>query len=276
MKNNKNIYALFGNPVEHSLSPVMHNAALKKMKMDARYIAIRVENAREITQKIKEMNIRGASITIPHKTAIMDYLDEVSESSGMIGAVNTLTFTDGKLKGDNTDWTGFTLALKESIEIKGKTFAILGAGGAARAAVFGILQEGGNPVVLNRTVAKGEKLAKEFGCESCPISEVEKINADCLINSTPAGMFPNMEISPVGAEALSNFGCVMDMIYNPLKTRLLKDAREAGCSVISGFPMFIYQGAEQIRIWTGLRPPLDLMKRVVLEKLTNERDKTNK
>ncbi len=270
MKNNKNIYALFGNPVEHSLSPVMHNAALKEMKIDARYIAIRVENAREITRKIKEMNIRGASITIPHKTAVMDYLDEVSESSMMIGAVNTLTFTDGRLEGDNTDWTGFTLALKESIEIEGKTFAILGAGGAARAAVFGILQEGGTPVILNRTVTKGEKLAKEFGCDFHPISEVEKIKADCLINSTPAGMFPDMEISPVRAEALSNFGCVMDMIYNPLETRLLKDAQEAGCSVISGLPMFIYQGAEQIRIWTGLRPPLDLMKQVVLEELTNE------
>jgi len=270
MKNNKKIYALFGNPVEHSLSPVMHNAALKEMKMDARYIAIRVENAREITRKIKEMNIRGASITIPHKTAIMDCLDEVSKSSGMIGAVNTLTFIDGKLKGDNTDWTGFTLALKETIEIEGKTFAILGAGGAARAAAFGILQEGGIPVILNRTVAKGEKLAKEFGCGFRPISEVEKMKADCLINSTPAGMFPDMEISPVRAEALSNFECVMDMIYNPLKTRLLQDAREAGCSVISGLPMFIYQGAEQIRIWTGLRPPLDLMKQVVLEKLTNE------
>jgi shikimate dehydrogenase len=270
MKNNKKTYALFGNPVEHSLSPVMHKAALKEMKVDARYIAIRVENAREITRKIKEMNVQGASITIPHKTAVMDCLDEVSESSGMIGAVNTLTFTDGKLKGDNTDWTGFTCALKETIEIEGKTFAVLGAGGAARAAIFGILQEGGTPIILNRTVAKGEKLAKEFGCDFHPISEVEKIKADCLINSTPAGMFPDMEISPVRAEALSNFGCVMDMIYNPLETRLLKDAQEAGCSVISGLPMFIYQGAEQIRIWTGFRPPLDLMKQVVLEKLTNE------
>jgi len=275
MKNEKQKYALFGNPVGHSLSPVMHNAALKQMNIDARYIAMQVDSAGEIIRKIKEMNIRGASITIPYKTSIMDHLDEVSSSSGRIGAVNTLTITGETCTGDNTDWVGVTHALKERMAIQNRTFAVLGAGGAARAAVFGILREGGKPVVLNRTAANGEKLAKEFGCDFYPISEIGTIGADCLINSTPVGMFPNMEISPAETEALSHFGYVMDMIYNPLETKLLKNARTAGCSVISGLPMFIYQGAEQIRIWTGLRPPLDIMKDVVLETLRYETHKTD-
>lgn len=276
MKNNKQIYALFGNPVRQSLSPGMHNAALKQMNIDARYIAIQADNAGEIIQKIKEINIRGASITIPYKTAIMDHLDVVSDSSGMIGAVNTLTITEGTRKGDNTDWIGLTLALKEKMAIENRTFAVLGAGGAARAAVFGIMREGGTPVVLNRTVARGEKLAEEFECEFCPVSEIGTISADCLINSTPVGMFPTMELSPVEIEDLSRFEYVMDMIYNPLETKLLKNARAAGCSVIPGLPMFIYQGAEQIRIWTGLRPPLDVMKNVVLETLEHEAHKTGR
>ncbi len=270
MKNNSKTFALFGNPAGHSLSPLMHNAAFEKMDIDARYMAICVENVRDILTEIKKLNIHGASITIPHKTAIMEYLDEISSSSVRIGAVNTITCSNGKLMGDNTDWTGLTLALRESIEIEGKTFAILGAGGAARAAIFGILEEGGTPIVLNRTTIKGEKVAKEFGCEFYPLTETGKIKGDCLINTTPVGMFPDMEKSPASKGVLQNFRWVMDIIYNPLKTKLLKDAEVAGCSTISGLSMFIHQGAEQIKIWTGLRPSRDFMKKVVMDKLKNE------
>jgi len=270
MKNNSKTFALFGNPVEHSLSPLMHNAVFEKMNIDARYMAIRVENVRDILTEIKKSNIHGASITIPHKTAIMEYLDEISSSSVRIGAVNTVTHSNGKLKGNNTDWTGLVLSLRESIEIEGKTFAILGAGGATRAAIFGILEEGGTPIVLNRTIKKGEELAKEFGCEFYPLTETGKIKGDCLINTTPVGMFPDMEKSPVSKGVLQNFRWVMDIIYNPLKTKLLKDAKEAGCSTITGVSMFVHQGAEQIKIWTGLQPPIEFMKKVVLEKLKDE------
>ena len=270
MKNNSKTFALFGNPLEHSLSPLMHNAVFEKINIDARYMAIRVENVRDILAEIKKSNIHGASITIPHKTAIMEYLDEISSSSFSIGAVNTVTHSNGKLKGDNTDWTGFTLALRESIEIQGKTFAILGAGGAARATIFGILEEGGTPIILNRTIKKGEELAKEFGCEFYPLTEIGEIKGDCLINTTPVGMFPDMEKSPASREVLQNFRWVMDIIYNPLKTKILKDAEEAGCSTITGVSMFVHQGAEQIKIWTGLQPPIDFMKKTVLEKLKNE------
>ncbi len=271
MKNNSKTFALFGNPVGHSLSPLMHNAAFEEMNIDARYMAMHVENARDILTEIKKLNIHGASITIPHKTAIMGHLDEISDSSVRIGAVNTVTHSSGKLKGDNTDWTGIVLALRESIEIGGKIFAILGAGGAARAAIFGILEEGGTPIVLNRTIKKGEELAKEFGCEFYPLTEIGKIRGDCLINTTPVGMFPNMEKSPVSRDALQNFRWVMDIIYNPLETKLLENAGVSGCRAISGLSMFVHQGAEQLRIWTGLQPPIDFMKKVVLERLKNER-----
>ncbi|MDD5724160.1 MAG: shikimate dehydrogenase [Syntrophales bacterium] len=272
MKNNSRTFALFGNPVAQSLSPLMHGAAFRAMEIDASYRALRMENVRDIPVKMEELDINGASITIPHKTGIMRYLDTVSGSAARIGAVNTITRTNGRLQGDNTDWTGIVLALSEALEIKGKRFAVLGAGGAARAAVYGIINEGGTPVVVNRTTEKGEQVAKEFGCDFYPLEEIQKITGDCLINTTPVGMFPNMDASPVSAKMLEHFKWVMDTIYNPLETRLLKDAARAGRQTLSGAAMFVHQGAQQIRIWTGLEPPTNLMKKVVLERLRDETD----
>ena len=158
-----------------------------------------------------------------------------------------------------------------SLEIRGKTFAILGAGGAARAAVYGILKKGGNPVIVNRTLERGEEMARKFGCPFYPLSEIEKVKADCLINTTSVGMAPDSEKTPVGRESLVNFRWVMDIIYNPLKTRLLRDAEKAGCIALPGIGMFVHQGAEQIKIWTGIDPPRAFMRKIVLEKL-RERD----
>ncbi|MBN2396890.1 MAG: shikimate dehydrogenase [Deltaproteobacteria bacterium] len=270
MNRNTMRFALFGNPVGHSLSPLMHGAAFREMGLDASYRAIRVENAREIPEEMKKRDITGASITIPHKTAIMPYLDTISDSAELIGAINTVTREDHRLRGDNTDWTGLIHALKEKSDIGGKRVAVLGAGGAARAAVYGILHEGGIPVVVNRTVDTGQQLAREFECDFLPLAEIGTITADCLINTTPVGMFPETKESPVDKEILPHFGCIMDIVYNPLETRLLKDAAAAGCRIISGVAMFVHQGAEQLRIWMGLEPPTELMEQVVLEKLRNE------
>ncbi|MDO9516378.1 MAG: shikimate dehydrogenase [Syntrophales bacterium] len=272
MKNDSQTFALFGNPVAQSLSPLMLGAAFREMKIDASYRALRVEDARDIPGKMEKMDIRGASITIPHKTGIMPYLDAVSDSAARIGAVNTVTRTDGGLQGDNTDWIGLVCALSEALEIKGKRFTVLGAGGAARAAVYGILHEGGIPTVVNRTTEKGQQVAKELGCDFHPLDQIQAVTGDCLINTTPVGMFPDTDASPVRADTLERFEWVMDTIYNPLETRLLKDAAGAGCQTISGATMFVHQGAQQIRIWTGLQPPTDLMKRVVLERLRDETD----
>lgn len=270
--NSSEIFALFGNPVGHSLSPLMHNVTFKRMNIDAHYVPFCVKDLEDAMRGIRGLDIRGVSITIPFKTAVMPYLDEIDESSLRIGAVNTiLNDGNGRLKGYNTDWIGLICDLKESLEISGKTFAILGAGGAARAAVFGILREGGIPVILNRTIEKGEKMARDFSCEFYPLLEIVNLKADCLINTTPVGMAPDAEKSPVGRESLGNFTWVLDIIYNPLKTKLLMDAEEAGCMVLSGAGMFVHQGAEQIKIWKGLEPPRAFMKRVVLDEL-KERD----
>jgi len=269
MKGKEQLFAIFGNPLDHSLSPLMHNAVFKKMNIPARYVPLRVESALNAVVKIKSMKIAGGSVTIPHKTAIMAHCDDVSANADTIGAVNTVTFTKGRVKGDNTDWIGVILALKETMEITGKTFAILGAGGAARAAVFGIRKENGNVLVVNRTASKGEELAEEFGCSAHPLGHLGTIRADCLINCTPVGMYPYIGRSPVRKEVLLNFRWVMDVIYNPLKTKLLRDAEDAGCAIIPGLPMFVHQGAEQIALWTDLQPSRDFMKTIVREKLTN-------
>lgn len=267
-RNSSKIYAVFGNPVGHSLSPIMHNAAFKRMKIDAHYVPFCVKSVEDAVRGIRGLDIRGVSVTIPFKTTVMPYLDEVDESSLRIGAVNTiLNDGNGRLKGFNTDWIGLNRDLEESLEIRGKTFAILGAGGAARAAVFGILKEGGIPVIFNRTTETGEGVAREFGCPFYSLSEIEKIKADCLINTTSVGMAPDIEKSPLMKESLINFRWVVDIIYNPLKTKLLREAEEAGCTVLDGVGMFVHQGAEQTKIWMEMEPPRALMRGVVLESL---------
>jgi shikimate dehydrogenase len=265
------IFAIFGNPVGHSLSPLMHNAAYKKMEIDASYISVRVENLEDAIQGVRERNIRGVSITIPFKTAVMPYLDQVDDSALTIGAVNTILHDDNEgLTGYNTDWIGLVRDLEDYLEIDKKTFVILGAGGTARAAVFGILEKGGSSLIINRTVTTGEEVAQEFGCPFYPLAEIGAIRADCLINTTPVGMAPERRKSPVKKEALANFTWVMDCIYNPLKTQLLEDAEEVGCITLDGVGMFVHQGAEQIKIWTGMEPPREFMKQIVLEKLRED------
>jgi shikimate dehydrogenase len=265
------IFALFGNPVGHSLSPFMHNAAYKEMKIDASYVPVCVEHLEDAIGRVRRGEMQGASITIPFKTAVMPYLDEVERSAQKIGAVNMMWHEkNDRLTGHNTDWIGLVRDLEESLEIQNKTFVILGAGGAARAAVFGIQQRGGTPLVINRTPARGEAMARELGCSFYPLSEIGNIRGDCLINTTPVGMSPAKGTSPVAKSVLSNFRWVIDVIYNPVQTQLLKDADEAGCTTLNGVGMFIHQGAEQIKLWTGKEPPREFMKQIVLEKLRED------
>jgi shikimate dehydrogenase len=256
------------NPVAHSLSPLMHNAALQRMGIDASYCACRVEDVAEAIEKIKKFPLRGVSVTIPFKQAVMPYLDEIDASAREIGAVNTISHDEmGMLKGYNTDWIGLVRDLEDALQIKKKSFVILGAGGTARAALFGIRQRGGMPVIVNRTPERGEKLAKEFGVPFYPLAQVRSISADCLINTTPVGMSPDKKNSPLPKKAIGTFRWVMDCIYNPLTTQLLKDAEAAGSIVINGLGMFVHQGAEQLRIWTGKEPPTEIMREVVRARL---------
>jgi shikimate dehydrogenase len=261
------LFALFGNPVGHSLSPLMHNAAYEALNLSAQYIALAVPDGETALHRMREMGIEGASVTLPLKTAIMACLDEIDDHSRAIGAVNTLWAKEGRVFGGNTDWVGFTRSLKDHFDPRGKTFAILGSGGAARAAVFAIRQEGGNPIVFSRNPESGTALAREFHCPSLSLSDLERVEAHCLVNTTPVGMSPNEAGIPVHRRILSRFAWVMDLVYTPLRTRLLKEAEAEGCGVITGLPMLVHQGAEQIRVWTGKEPPVDLMHRVAEKEL---------
>ena len=265
----RDLYALFGNPVSQSLSPVMMNAAFTKLNMPARYAAFRVDHAADIRKRMdtRSLRIRGASVTIPHKVKVMDCLDGLTESAEAIGAVNTIIRADDRLTGDNTDWIGIVRALSEHMEIAGSTFLIVGAGGTARAALYGIITKGGIPSVTGRSAVKGEALTKEFGCDFLYPDDLPGVLADCLINTTPLGMKGYDDASPVPAGILERFTSVMDVIYNPPITKLLSDAAARGCTTISGVSMFVSQGAEQLRRWTGMKPPEELMKQVVMERL---------
>jgi shikimate dehydrogenase/3-dehydroquinate dehydratase type I len=261
-------YVLLGNPVGQSLSPVMHNAALVDLGIPGRYNAFCVSDLTAAVQGIRGMDIRGASVTIPFKVSVMNLLDDISDDAQMIGAVNTIVNDGGRLTGFNTDRLGLMIALRATMAVKGKRFAIIGAGGTARAAAYGIIEEGGMPIIVNRTASKGEKLARKFNCPFYRLEEVGKIKADCLINTTPVGMYPDVGKSPVDAGALAGYKYVMDVIYNPQKTKLLRDAQHWGCQVISGLDMFVHQGAEQLRLWTGKEPDRMLMKKVAEERLS--------
>lgn len=260
-------YILLGNPVRQSLSPLMHETALKKMGIEGTYSAYCVQDLRGVMQGMRAMNICGASVTIPFKVAVMEYLDDVDDDALKIGAVNTIVNRNGRLTGYNTDWLGFIITLQEAMAVKNKNFVIIGAGGTARAIAYGIIKEGGFPFIVNRTLKNGEVLSRKLHCPVYSLAEISKIKADCLINTTPVGMYPK-DKSPVNVSVLSNYKYVMDVIYNPLKTKLLKDAEEHGCHIISGMNMFVNQGAEQLRLWTGKEPPRALMKKIILQRLT--------
>jgi len=261
------LFALFGNPVRQSLSPLMHGAAFRRMGMAAIYAARRVDDAADIVRSIRERGMKGASITIPFKETVMGFLDEVDKDAAAIGAVNTIVNREGRLSGYNTDAPGLIRDLAEWIPIQGRTFAVLGAGGAARAAVFALLKAGGMPVVVNRTAERARSLADHFGCRWDLAERIGRLEADCLINTTPLGMFPETDRTPLEKDILVRFPFVMDMIYNPVKTRLLREAEAAGSAVRPGIGMFVHQGAEQILLWTGKEPPREFMEQTVLERL---------
>ncbi len=263
MKERVRHFALFGNPVGHSLSPLMINAAFGAMGIRAGYEARRVEDLEPAVRMIREKPLDGVSVTLPLKGAVMAFLDEADDDARAIGAVNTVTNERGWLRGSNTDWKGLTAAMEERFPLGGRTIAVLGAGGVARAAVHAILRAGGMPIVFNRSRDRADSLARWFSCETQPLARLGAVGADVLINATPVGMHPRTGESPVDARLLPRFEWVVDTIYNPLQTRLLREARAAGCGVVTGLSMFVRQGAEQIRTWTGLDPPVELMERVV-------------
>jgi len=262
------MYAVFGDPVSHSLSPVMHNSAFAQTGIDGLYLAIRVRDIAAAVSGVRGLEMRGVSITIPHKVSVMEFLDRIDEPARKIGAVNTIVNREGTLHGYNSDSAGAIAALTQKSAISGKAVAVIGAGGGARAVGFGIRQEGGRLTILNRTREKGEALANDLDCAFRPLSELRSLPYDIVINATSVGMTPHTDISPVNSELLEREMVVMDMVYNPLQTRLLADAAKAGCTIVDGVAMFVHQGAVQFELWTGRQAPVDVMRRVVLEELS--------
>ena len=262
------LYVVVGNPIGHSLSPVMHNSALAHSGLDGHYLALRVENIAAAVDGIRGLGIRGASITIPHKISVLQYLDKVDPMAADIGAVNTVINRDGVLHGYNSDGDGAIKALLEKTTIKDKDVAVIGAGGGARAVGFGLKQAGGLVTIINRTESRGEKLADDLGCEFKLLAEVKKLPYQIVINATPAGMTPDVNSLPLAPDLMKPGMVVMDMVYNPLKTRFLKEAQSIGCKTVDGVAMFVHQGAVQFELWTGRKAPVDIMRRVVLEELS--------
>ncbi|MBW2575299.1 MAG: shikimate dehydrogenase [Deltaproteobacteria bacterium] len=261
------IFAVLGDPVSHSLSPVMHNTALSEVGYNGVYHAFKVKDIGGAVSGIKALGIRGASITIPHKVSVIEFLDELDDTAGKIGAVNTVINRHGILTGYNSDCLGAIKAILEKTTIKDKNVVIIGAGGAARAIGFGIMSQGGMVTILNRTGAKGERLARHLGAEFHPISNLKNTGCQILINTTPVGMIPDTNMMPVQREDLDKTMVVMDVVYNPLKTRLLREAENIGCRTVDGVSMFVYQGAFQFELWTGKRAPVEVMKKAVLKAL---------
>lgn len=262
------VYGVFGDPVGHSLSPVMHNSALARSGLDGYYLAFRVKDIAAAVSGIRGLGIRGASITIPHKIRIVDYLDQIDPLAAKIGAVNTVVNNQGTLHGYNSDCFGAVQALSEKTSIKDQDAAIVGAGGGARAAGFGIKQEGARLTILNRSREKGEKLASDLNCAFQPLEEVDRLPYNIIINATSVGMAPRANICPLNPNLLEKDMVVMDMVYNPLQTRFLAEADRIGCTTVDGAAMFVHQGAVQFELWTGATAPVDVMRRVVLEELS--------
>jgi len=261
------IFALFGNPVRQSLSPHMHNRALRILGVDGHYIPVLVNDLAGAVAAIRALNIRGVSVTIPFKEAVMPLLDEIDDDARAIGSVNTILNSGSKLAGFNTDWKGVEAALTKKMQISGKNFVLIGAGGTTRAALYAVKKNGGEAIVSSRNREKGKALAASFECTWLPLEDLSQLRGHCLINTTPLGMTPDVEAMPVPENVVQRFNYVMDAVYNPPETRLLQKAGEAGAVTISGVEMFVAQGGEQLRLWTGMEPPLRSMKAVVLSAL---------
>ncbi len=262
----------------------MHNAAFEELNLDFVYLAFRVrtEELRDAIAGARSLGIHGLNVTMPHKTAVMKHVDELSSTARSIGSVNTILNAGGRLVGYMTDGVGAMNALKENgVDLEGKKLLLLGAGGAAKAIAFHVAQKAKELKILNRTVQKAEALAEVLGKKfnkkvsgnplSSELVKKELEDANILINATSVGMHPDVARSLVDPSWLRPDLCVMDIIYNPLETKLAKDAKSVGAKVVSGIEMLVYQGVASFEIWTSHPAPVKAMREAVLNKLSELR-----
>jgi shikimate dehydrogenase len=255
--------------VEQSLSPLMHNAGYQALGLDYVYVPFRVKDVRQAVAGIRGLSVRGASVTIPHKTRAVEFMDNLDRIAIETGVINTIVNNDGVLTGYNTDYNAALQALKEATSIMGKKAVVLGGGGAGTAVAIALKRAGARLSILNRTEARLKDLAEMLDVEeSGGLDKLDIIvDADILVNTTPVGMFPDVDTSPVPAEFLHSGLTVFDVVYNPKDTRLLKEARDKGCSIVYGYKMLLYQAAVQFELFTGQAAPVEVLERVLTEAL---------
>lgn len=276
------ICGLIGDPLGQTMSPLMHNTAFEKMGADYLYVpfTVKKEDLGKAIDGMRALNLRGLNVTMPHKVAVIQFLDELDDLADKIGAVNTIVNNDGVLKGYNTDGGGFLQSLLErGIEPKGKNIVILGAGGASRAVSFILADRGASLIMLNRTLSKAEELADRLSRAFPGRAKALELNeknlasalgkADILVNATSLGMAPNIDETPVSSDLLRPGLVVADAVYNPIKTRLLREAEEVGAKIVSGVNMVVWQGALAFEKWTGIKAPIEMMREVVIARLTS-------
>ncbi|MFC0215855.1 shikimate dehydrogenase [Paenibacillus chartarius] len=275
------LYGVFGDPVRHSKSPIMLNRAFRESGINAVYAAFHVAPGAlgDAVRGIRALGYRGVNVTIPHKVEVMQYLDEVDEGAQVIGAVNTIVNDNGRLVGYNTDGIGYVRSLKEEngLELAGRRVVLLGAGGAARGVGYALAREGVASLrIVNRTAERAVELAAALSayadCAGAGMDGAAAAvrDADIVVNTTSAGMHPNVDDVPLDPELLHGGLVASDLIYNPLKTKFLAEAERRGAKVHGGLGMFIYQGAYAFEYWTGRPAPVAAMRQTVLEALGHQ------
>ncbi|PIQ80958.1 MAG: shikimate dehydrogenase [Candidatus Pacebacteria bacterium CG_4_10_14_3_um_filter_34_15] len=272
------ICMVIGNPIEHSLSPQIHNAGYEKLGIESDYVYVacnvEIQNIADFIKGVRAMQIRGVSCTIPHKIEVMKHLDEVDEVAEKIGAVNTIVNENGVLNGYNTDWLGVVIALEKVTSLKNKRVALIGAGGAARAVAYGVTQRGAKLTIYNRTIEKAKELINEFGGEAYSLDDIEGIkNMDIIFNATSVGLASNKNETPLPKELMTNKHIIFDAIYVPYETRLLREAKQQGATIIHGMEMLLQQAIAQFKLYTGHDAPEDVMRNVLLDNLITKEKK---
>jgi len=267
------IYGVVANPVAHSMSPAIHNAAFAEHGLNAVYLPFKVRQLDAFLAGFQPYDLCGLSVTIPHKQTILPLMDEVDEQATAIGAVNTVLIKDGRRYGSNTDVNAAVKAIRGAAARAGllpldrRTVLVVGAGGAARAIVYGLHAHVRKLVIANRTVSRAEELAKEFEVDFCGLDEMSAVEPDILVNTTSVGMWPRVGESPVPRGMLRHGMVVFDAVYNPLQTKLLREAREAGALTTSGLEWFMNQAVAQFELWTQQDARREVMESVVRKRL---------
>jgi shikimate dehydrogenase len=274
------VCGVIGDPVEHTVSPAMHNAAFMALGLDYIYVPFRVppRHLAAAVQGMRALSIRGLNVTIPYKVKVIPLLDEIDSPARSIGAVNVIVNDSSVLKGYNTDAEGFMRALKEhGVEVRGKTAVILGSGGAARAVCFALSAAGAGLIILNRTSGRAARLVGEImktaghPAEAMPLDRPNITTAlkkgHILVNTTSVGMSPEPDETLVKGDLIGPQHTVVDIVYNPVETRLLKDAAKAGAATVNGLDMLVWQGALAFEKWTGHKAPVDIMRKTAIEAL---------